>query len=99
MNVLIELVTITDGHLNVQYINPGVERLLGFTTEDLIGKNMIEMYRCENTTNRFDLNEASQHVLRKSGNREWEGTCYVRRKTGDSVPLYSRLIAVYSQKE
>ena len=92
-----ELVTVTDGHFNIRYINPGVERLLGFAAEEILGKNMIELYRCEGSNNRYDINDAAQHVLTNK-TREWEGSCFVRRRTGDSVPLYSRMIAVHSSK-
>lgn len=94
-NLLLELVTVTDGHFNIRYINPGVERLLGFAAEEILGKNMIELYRCDSGSHRYDINDAAQHVLTNK-TREWEGSCFVRRKTGDSVPLYSRMIAVHS---
>ncbi len=92
-----ELVTVTDGHFNIRYINPGVERLLGFAADEIVGKNMIELYRCEAGNNRYDINDAAQHVLTNK-TREWEGSCFVRRRTGDSVPLYSRMIAVHNSK-
>ena len=92
---MLELVTVTDGHFNIRYINPGVERLLGFASDEILGKNMIELYRCDSGNHRFDINDAAQHVLTNK-TREWEGSCFVRRKTGDSVPLYSRMIAVHS---
>ncbi|XP_032778447.2 high affinity cAMP-specific and IBMX-insensitive 3',5'-cyclic phosphodiesterase 8A isoform X1 [Daphnia magna] len=92
-----ELVTVTDGHFNIRYINPGVERLLGFTADEIVGKNMIELYRCEAGNNRYDINDAAQHVLTNK-TKEWEGSCFVRRRTGDSVPLYTRMIAVHSTK-
>ena len=120
--------TVTDGHFVIRYINSGVERLLGFSAEDVVGRNMMDVYRgiggaggsgnSETGSGRFDLADAVQQVLQQrqqqqqqqqqptttSGDnstttttsREWEGTCSVRRKTGDSVPLYSRLIAVHS---
>lgn len=122
-----ELVTVTDGHFVIRYINSGVERLLGFSADDVIGRNMMDVYRGGGgsnggngeTTGRYDLADAVQQVLQQrqqqatSGDktsspsssstttkttttREWEGTCSVRRKTGDSVPLYSRLIAVHN---
>lgn len=93
--LLVELVTVTDGHFNIRYINPGVERLLGFAAEEILGKNMIELYRCDAGNLRYDINDAAQHVLTNK-TREWEGSCFVRRRTGDSVPLYSRMIAVHS---
>ncbi|XP_057371370.1 high affinity cAMP-specific and IBMX-insensitive 3',5'-cyclic phosphodiesterase 8A-like [Daphnia carinata] len=93
-----ELVTVTDGHFNIRYINPGVERLLGFAAEEIVGKNMIELYRCEAGNNRYDINDAAQHVLTNK-TREWEGSCFVRRRTGDSVPLYSRMIAVHNNNK
>jgi len=117
-------VTVTDGHFVIRYINSGVERLLGFSAEDVVGRNMMDVYRgnggaggsgnSETGSGRFDLADAVQQVLQQrqqqqqqptttSGDnsttttsREWEGTCSVRRKTGDSVPLYSRLIAVHN---
>ncbi|XP_046643616.1 high affinity cAMP-specific and IBMX-insensitive 3',5'-cyclic phosphodiesterase 8A-like isoform X1 [Daphnia pulicaria] len=93
----VELVTVTDGHFNIRYINPGVERLLGFAADEIVGKNMIELYRCDAGNNRYDINDAAQHVLTNK-TREWEGSCFVRRRTGDSVPLYTRMIAVHSSK-
>lgn len=95
VSLYVELVTVTDGHFNIRYINPGVERLLGFAADEIVGKNMIELYRCEPVSHRCDINDAAQHVL-TSKTKEWEGSCFVRRKTGDSVPLYSRMIAVHS---
>lgn len=91
------MVTVTDGHFNIRYINPGVERLLGFAADEIVGKNMIELYRCDAGNNRYDINDAAQHVLTNK-TREWEGSCFVRRRTGDSVPLYTRMIAVHSTK-
>lgn len=123
--------TVTDGHFVIRYINSGVERLLGFSAEDVVGRNMMDVYRgnggaggsnSETGSGRFDLADAVQQVLQQrkqqqeqqqeqqqpptSGDnvasrdptttREWQGNCSVRRKTGDSVPLNSRLIAVHN---
>ena len=116
--------TVTDGHFVIRYINSGVERLLGFSAEDVVGRNMMDVYRgaggsnSETGSGRFDLTDAVQQVLQQrkqqqeqqqpptSGDnvasrdptttREWQGNCSVRRKTGDSVPLNSRLIAVHN---
>ena len=89
--------TVTDGQFNIRYINGGVERLLGFSADEVIGHNMIELYRCENS-HRFDIHDAAQNVV-SNKSHEWEGSCFVRRRTGDSVPLYSRMIAVRSISE
>jgi len=88
-----ELVTVTDGQFNIRYANSGVERLLGYTADEMIGKNMIELFKSD--SNRFDINEAAQQIVQK--NKEWDGTCSCRRKTGDSVALYSRMIASNSK--
>lgn len=88
-----ELVTVTDSQFNIRYANPVVERILGYSNDEIIGKNMIELFKSDN--NRFDINEAAQQILLK--NKEWDGTCCCRRKTGDSVALYSRMIASNSK--
>ena len=84
-----ELVTITDGQFNIRYINHGFERIMGYSSDEIIGKNLVELFKSEG--NRFDINEAVQHIMEHK-NKEWEGMCCCRRKTGDSVPLYSRMI-------
>ena len=88
-----ELVTVTDSQFNIRYVNPGVERILGYSNDEIVGKNMIELFKSDN--NRFDINEAAQQILLK--NKEWDGTCCCRRKNGDSVALYSRMIASNSK--
>ncbi|GFO30563.1 phosphodiesterase [Plakobranchus ocellatus] len=74
---VIEAVEITNSDQEIQFVNHAYERLSGYTSEELLGRDASELHKTDR-------------------NREahWEGTCYTRRKGGDTLPVHCRVIPV-----
>ena len=58
--------------------------------QDLANQNIVDLLRVEGV--KFDVADAT--LLAQKKGREWEGTMFYRRKTGDSVPLFTRVISL-----
>ncbi|KAG8189630.1 hypothetical protein JTE90_009561 [Oedothorax gibbosus] len=82
-----ESVTVTNLEHNIQYANKASEKFWGYSVEDLCGKNAQTMSRGESV--KSDIAESINTQVKKG--KEWEGTVFHKRKSGENVPLWSRI--------
>ncbi|KAJ8304889.1 LOW QUALITY PROTEIN: hypothetical protein KUTeg_018472 [Tegillarca granosa] len=80
------LIFSVSGKLNlcIHYINHACERLTGYNSEEIAGKNSWEVPK--NDKNKADLPDTINGQLRKG--KYWEGTYYTRRKSGEIIPSH-----------
>lgn len=83
-------VIVTSSDHDIQYVNKASEKLLGFPAEDLTGKNAQELCRAESV--KADIVESINMQVKKG--KEWEGTLFHKRKSGESIPLWSRILPI-----
>ncbi|XP_035226454.1 high affinity cAMP-specific and IBMX-insensitive 3',5'-cyclic phosphodiesterase 8B-like isoform X2 [Stegodyphus dumicola] len=75
---------------NIQYANKASEKLLGYEAKDLTGKNAQTLCRAESV--KADIVESINMQVKKG--KEWEGTLFHKRKSGENLPLWSRILPV-----
>ncbi|KAM6986182.1 high affinity cAMP-specific and IBMX-insensitive 3',5'-cyclic phosphodiesterase 8B isoform 2-T2 [Aplochiton taeniatus] len=88
-----EAVEITSEDHVIQYVNPAFERMMGYHKGELIGKELTELPKSEK--NRADLLDTINTCIKKG--KEWQGTYYARRKSGDSIQQHVKITPVIGQ--
>uniref|UniRef100_A0AAQ4P1I6 Phosphodiesterase n=1 Tax=Gasterosteus aculeatus aculeatus TaxID=481459 RepID=A0AAQ4P1I6_GASAC len=88
-----EAVEITSEDHVIQYVNPALERMLGYHKGELIGKEPAELPKSDK--NRADLLDTIDACVKKG--KEWQGVCYARKKSGDSVQQHVKIAPVVGQ--
>ncbi|XP_059156380.1 high affinity cAMP-specific and IBMX-insensitive 3',5'-cyclic phosphodiesterase 8B-like [Physella acuta] len=84
-----EAVEITSSEHEIQFVNHAYERLCGYTSEDILGRDSNELFRCDK--NRETIESINGHM--KKG-KHWEGTYYTRRKSGDTIPFHCKVTPI-----
>ncbi|XP_078621512.1 high affinity cAMP-specific and IBMX-insensitive 3',5'-cyclic phosphodiesterase 8B-like isoform X10 [Branchiostoma floridae x Branchiostoma japonicum] len=84
-----EAIEICNQDHQLMYVNPGYERLTGFTSQEVIGK---EKGLPKSDKNSPDLHDAINTQIKKG--KSWEGTVYDHRKNGDSVQQHIHISPV-----
>uniref|UniRef100_A0A2C9K9X0 Phosphodiesterase n=1 Tax=Biomphalaria glabrata TaxID=6526 RepID=A0A2C9K9X0_BIOGL len=84
-----EAVEITNSDHEIQFVNHAYERLCGYSSDDILGKDSLELFRCDK--NREAIETISGHM--KKG-KHWEGTYYTRRKSGDTLPFHCKVTPI-----
>ncbi|GIY52704.1 hypothetical protein CDAR_280472 [Caerostris darwini] len=89
-----EGIIVTNLDHKIQYANKASEKLLGYTVEDLCGKNAQTLCRAESV--KADIAESINMQVKKG--KDWEGTLFHKRKSGENLPLWSRIqsVEIYS---
>lgn len=82
-------VIITGPKHDIQYANNSIERMFGFRLEDIMGRNAQDYFQC-------DAGKVEK-INNFNEGKEWEGQLQQRRKSGDSVPVWNRIIPVNYQ--
>uniref|UniRef100_A0A672JSB6 Phosphodiesterase n=1 Tax=Sinocyclocheilus grahami TaxID=75366 RepID=A0A672JSB6_SINGR len=77
----------------LDYVNPAFEKMMGYHRDELIGKELTELPKSEK--NSADLLDTIDTCIRKG--KEWQGIYFSRRKSGDSIQQYVRIIPVIGQ--
>lgn len=85
-------VEISNEDHEIQYVNPAQERLTGYSSEELVGKDSREL---RGDKNKQDVQESINNQLKKG--KKWEGTYYTRRKSGDPIPQHCKICPVVGQ--
>ncbi|XP_067144564.1 LOW QUALITY PROTEIN: high affinity cAMP-specific and IBMX-insensitive 3',5'-cyclic phosphodiesterase 8B-like [Centruroides vittatus] len=83
-------IIITSANHDVQFLNRSSEKLLGFTADEIIGKSTQEIYKSDST--KADVIENINMQIMKG--KEWEGKLLHKRKSGENMPLWSRISPV-----
>ncbi|RUS91914.1 hypothetical protein EGW08_000316, partial [Elysia chlorotica] len=84
-----EAVEITNSDQEIQFVNHAYERLSGYSSEELLGRDANEFHK---TDRNREAVESINGQLKKG--KHWEGTCYTRRKSGDTVPVHCKVIPI-----
>ncbi|XP_078671126.1 high affinity cAMP-specific and IBMX-insensitive 3',5'-cyclic phosphodiesterase 8B-like isoform X1 [Branchiostoma floridae x Branchiostoma belcheri] len=84
-----EAIEIGNQDHQLMYVNPGYERLTGFTSQEVIGK---ERGLPKSDKNSLDLHDAINTQIKKG--KSWEGTVYDHRKNGDSIQQHIHICPV-----
>ncbi|XP_075536953.1 high affinity cAMP-specific and IBMX-insensitive 3',5'-cyclic phosphodiesterase 8B-like [Dermacentor variabilis] len=74
----------------IQFVNHAAERLVGYAAEELLGENARELHRIGSL--KAEVAECIGAELRKG--HEWQGTLFQRRKSGEYVPVLTKIAPV-----
>ncbi|XP_013396005.1 high affinity cAMP-specific and IBMX-insensitive 3',5'-cyclic phosphodiesterase 8B isoform X1 [Lingula anatina] len=85
-----DAIEITSKDHIVQYVNPAYESMLGYTLDELLGKDIRKLPNCEKNNAEHQENVFAQ--LKKG--KSWEGTCYAKKKTGESLCHHCHILPV-----
>ncbi|XP_016127931.1 high affinity cAMP-specific and IBMX-insensitive 3',5'-cyclic phosphodiesterase 8B-like [Sinocyclocheilus grahami] len=77
----------------IQYVNPAFEKMMGYHRGELIGKELTELPKSDK--NSADLLDTINTCIKKG--KDWQGIYFSRRKSGDSIQQYVRIIPVIGQ--
>ncbi|XP_054160608.1 high affinity cAMP-specific and IBMX-insensitive 3',5'-cyclic phosphodiesterase 8B-like isoform X2 [Oppia nitens] len=80
-------VIVTGPNHDIQYLNQAIEKMLGFRYEEIIGKNAYDLHRSDSL--KTDVVDSINMHINKG--KEWEGTIFHRRKSGECIPLWSKI--------
>ncbi|XP_038669154.1 high affinity cAMP-specific and IBMX-insensitive 3',5'-cyclic phosphodiesterase 8A isoform X2 [Scyliorhinus canicula] len=88
-----ESIEITNEDNIIQYVNPTFEVMMGYQREELIGKELTEVPKCDK--NKTDLLDTINSYIKKG--KEWQGMYYGRKRNGDSVQQNVKITPVIGQ--
>ncbi|XP_075536952.1 high affinity cAMP-specific and IBMX-insensitive 3',5'-cyclic phosphodiesterase 8B-like [Dermacentor variabilis] len=83
-------VIVTGPTHEIQFMNRAAEKLVGYSVEEMLGEDAQELHRTDSLKEDVAANISDQ--LDKG--RAWEGTLFNRRKTGECVPVWSKIAPV-----
>ncbi|XP_077534475.1 high affinity cAMP-specific and IBMX-insensitive 3',5'-cyclic phosphodiesterase 8B-like [Haemaphysalis longicornis] len=83
-------VIITGTQHDIQFMNRAAEKLVGHSVEDMLGADAQELHRTDSL--KSDVAASIQAQLKKG--KEWEGTLFHRRSSGECIPMWSRIAPV-----
>lgn len=88
-----EMLIITDLDGQIEYVNPAVEKISGFSAESLIGQPFRKLQKPE------EASEADDDIFRFVQNGEtWEGEIQNQKKSGESYPAHVTVSAIYNDQ-
>ncbi|GAB1599374.1 high affinity cAMP-specific and IBMX-insensitive 3',5'-cyclic phosphodiesterase 8B-like isoform X2 [Argonauta hians] len=85
-----DAVEIVNADHEIQYINSAYERLSGYATDEILGKNAKEFPRSDKVKPEH-MDIINNHLVK---DKLWEGLHYMRRKSGGSIPHHCRIVPV-----
>ncbi|KAL3176265.1 hypothetical protein MRX96_010584 [Rhipicephalus microplus] len=83
-------VIVTGPSHDVQFMNHAAERLVGYTAEELLGENAQELHR----TGALKAEVAECIIAEVYKGHAWQGTLFQRRRSGECVPVWSKIAPV-----
>ncbi|KAH7966959.1 hypothetical protein HPB49_020894 [Dermacentor silvarum] len=83
-------VIVTGPAHEIQFMNRAAEKLVGYSVEEMLGEDAQELHR----TDSLKEDVAANIIDQLDKGRAWEGTLFNRRKTGECVPVWSKIAAV-----
>ena len=94
---LSEIVFLIDARGLITFISPTVERILGITQEEVLGKSPYEIYRSLNPDNFYKLIKKSKQAIR---NREQEFSDEIELKINGRICIFDILVRIlYDSRE
>lgn len=91
LDALQAAVMITDGVGMITYWNPFAEQIYGWTAQEVVGRNIMEIAVSQETEE-----EAGKHMARLNAGKSWSGEFQVRCKDGRSL---SALVTLSSLRD
>lgn len=85
-----DAVEIVNADHEIQYINRAYERLSGYATDEILGKNAKEFPRSDKVKPEH-MDIINNHLVK---DKLWEGMHYMRRKSGGSIPHHCQIVPV-----
>lgn len=89
------MITIAGTDSRIQYINPGAERLIGYTQKEMIGESFYkfpELVRPDG-----DIHYEEIESLVKEG-KQWEGIVEITSRTGTPLKFHSMFFPILNEK-
>jgi PAS domain S-box-containing protein len=83
-----------DEDLNIKFLSEGIEKILGFSSYDLIGKSFYDLQKQTNQAE--DLNEIKSHLLSQDG-METSFSIELKNKTEEKIKVYINLRSLKKQ--
>lgn len=83
-------VIVTGPSHEIQFMNRAAEKLVGCTVEEMLGVSAHDLHRRENL--KMDVGHAINTFLKQG--KEWEGTLFHRRKSGECIPMWNKIVPV-----
>jgi len=99
-----DIVQITDSEHKVTWVNQTAEKVLGYSRTEVVGRDIRELHSSGSSTNEQTDNHPAERnsdpwfLSKLSEGKMWEGSLSCLRKTGDRVPLSSRVAPVSFSK-
>lgn len=87
-----EGMVVTDSKNIILSVNPSFTLLTGYTPEEIIGKNSIEIFHAPENTKHFYKNILKH--LKRTG--RWQGEIYNKRKNGDKFIQWLTISSIYN---
>ncbi|KAH6940420.1 hypothetical protein HPB50_027570 [Hyalomma asiaticum] len=75
---------------DIQFMNRAAEKMVGYSVEEMLGEDAQELHRIDSLKEDVAANIGAQ--LEKGC--AWEGTLFHRRRTGEYVPVWSKIAPV-----
>lgn len=83
-------VIVTGAAHEIQYMNRAAEKLVGYSVEEMLGVDAQELHR----TDSLKTEVASTICTQLKKGKEWEGTLFHKRKSGECIPMWSKIAPV-----
>ncbi|KAL1431264.1 hypothetical protein MTO96_014639 [Rhipicephalus appendiculatus] len=80
-------VIVTGAAHEIQYMNRAAEKLVGYSVEEMLGVDAQELHRTDSLKTEVATTICTQ--LKKG--KEWEGTLFHKRKSGECIPMWSKI--------
>nr|XP_027199534.1 high affinity cAMP-specific and IBMX-insensitive 3',5'-cyclic phosphodiesterase 8B-like [Dermatophagoides pteronyssinus] len=88
-----EGVVITGPSHDIRYVNHSIEKMFGFRADDMIGQKTQDFFQ-----NDLIKMEVDEKINNYNDGKEWEGQIYHRRKSGESIPIWNRIMPINYRK-
>lgn len=83
-------VIVTGPAHEIQFMNRAAEKLVGYSVEEMLGVDAQELHRTDSL--KADVATSIYTQLKKG--KEWEGTLFHKRKSGECIPMWSKIAPV-----
>ncbi|XP_077553599.1 high affinity cAMP-specific and IBMX-insensitive 3',5'-cyclic phosphodiesterase 8B-like [Haemaphysalis longicornis] len=83
-------VIVTGPAHEIQFMNRSAEKLVGYSVEEMLGVDAQELHR----TDSLKADVAGSICTQLKKGREWEGTLFHKRKSGECIPMWSKIAPV-----
>lgn len=90
LNFVRDGIIVTGPAHEIQFMNRSAEKLVGYSVEEMLGVDAQELHR----TDSLKADVAGSICTQLKKGREWEGTLFHKRKSGECIPMWSKIAPV-----